>query len=119
MPKVFILDDSWSRIALLTRYVKERVTGAEITVADTADDAKKFLLEGQPWHQIYLDHDLGGQTFQNSNEQNTGYQVALFLIEKKIDFSMAIIHSLNPGGAERMLQVLGSKAVRIPISLLI
>jgi hypothetical protein len=57
------------------------------------------------WDLICLDHDLGGEVYVDSNELNTGYQVAKFLATKNPK-CLIIIHSSNFWGACNMMSVL-------------
>jgi hypothetical protein len=70
---------------------------------------------------LFLDHDLDQKIFVNSNEQNTGYQLTKFIVENKISFGFAYIHSMNQYGSDLMyaelLEVADMKRVcRIPFS---
>ena len=51
---------------------------------------------------MLLDHDLGGEVYVSSSNENTGYQFALFLEQNKLHCSQIIIHSQNDVGAKNM-----------------
>jgi hypothetical protein len=81
------------------------IPDANITYAETAFIAKK-LLEDSNFDVICLDHDLGGKAFVDSEDENTGYQVATYIATNKIPYGKCIIHSLNFPGAMRMYHLL-------------
>jgi hypothetical protein len=70
------------------------------------------------WNYLFLDHDLGGKDFVDSNEEETGYQVAKFILEKGIKYEVCIIHSMNYAGAENMFRVL-PKSRHIPFHMIV
>jgi hypothetical protein len=72
------------------------------------------LNEDSNFDVFFFDHDLGDRIFVNSNDENTGYQVAKFMSDKNIK-GRVIIHSYNPIGAKNMMNVL-PQAVYIPFS---
>jgi hypothetical protein len=56
---------------------------------------------------MFLDHDLGGRIWTDSNEENTGYQFVKLLTEnQKQKDALIYIHSMNPIGANKMLNYL-------------
>jgi hypothetical protein len=56
---------------------------------------------------MFLDHDLGDAIWVDSNEENTGYQFIKKLIENQLQKnSLIYIHSSNPIGANKMLNLL-------------
>jgi CheY-like chemotaxis protein len=65
------------------------------------------LENNEVFDYIFLDHDLGGEQFVNS-DIGTGYEVAKWLSEHKdkIPSSPIIIHSLNGPAAWRMQSLL-------------
>ena len=55
----------------------------------------------------FLDHDLDQKHWVNSNEENTGYQFIKKLIANQLlKHSLFYIHSMNPVGANNMLNLL-------------
>ena len=56
---------------------------------------------------MFLDHDLDNRIWVNSQEENTGYQFVKFLVNNKLQKnSLIYIHSMNPIGANKMLNYL-------------
>ena len=67
----------------------------------------KTLLSGAKWDVLFLDHDLGGETYVNSNREDTGAEIARWLDnnpDHKPDH--IIIHSLNEDGSKYMKHLL-------------
>ena len=99
--RIFFLDDNPVR---RQRFASVH-SACDIVFAQTAQEAIDVLSKDTNFDQIYLDHDLGNDTFVDSDLENTGYQVAKFLSDKDVRGEI-IIHSFNAVGAKRMLQVL-------------
>jgi len=103
--KLLILDDDETRHKLFT----QKYMNHERTHVRTAKVCIKELQENGPWDYVFLDHDLGGRQWVDSNEEETGYQVALWLSEnEELQPRKIIIHSFNPIGAGKMKQLLPS-----------
>ena len=64
--------------------------------------AKAIFLREDPFDIIFFDHDLDNRQMVDSREENTGYQLALWLKEKNFTFDQIIIHSMNPAGAKNI-----------------
>jgi response regulator of citrate/malate metabolism len=116
--KIFVLEDDLTRLATMKKKLYDKY-GSDLNIihCETAKEAKAVLVKEQPFDLICLDHDLGGEQFLPSEEENTGYQVAVFMAENKIQYTECIIHSLNFPGATRMWHALGHNAKCIPILL--
>jgi DNA polymerase III delta subunit len=115
MKKIFILEDNDERIKFFKWYFKN--PEYQVFYAKEVNEAKALFTINQPFEVMFLDHDLGDQVYVDSNEQNTGYQFAKFIIEKDLSKSFIIIHSLNPYGAENIKSVL-KEAMQIPFTVL-
>jgi len=115
---IFILEDNLERVATFNMLLP-RIYQCDITQTDDVEQAKKILLSKQ-FDLIFLDHDLGGKVFVDSELPDTGYQIAKFIADNKIKYQQIIIHSMNPIGAQNMLTILSkrSSAVYIPFPLL-
>jgi len=76
--------------------------------ADTCFTAKECIdkLYTQEWDWVFLDHDLGGETYQNSEEFNTGMQVVREMIARRAEVHRVIVHSLNYYAAQTMVDLL-------------
>jgi len=103
---VFILDDDERR----HRWFEKRFDGDELDIAETVEDAKKFLSEVN-YDAIFLDHDLLPHHYESNEHDDfarTGYGVAEFLHEKQ-DLQRAatiIVHTRNADAAIPMVQKL-------------
>lgn len=99
--RIFVLDDNDERLKWFQQYFPQ---------ADMVKDAKSaidLLNAKEDYDLIFLDHDLGGQIFQDSEQENTGYQVAKAISNSdKNKNADIIIHSMNVVGATRMKYLL-------------
>jgi len=95
--RILIVEDDQNRIEHFKTLFKEHT----LDITDSVDEAQKFLLENMyDYDMIMLDHDLGDDVYDNSNDES-GYAVAC-IIEKLEIKTPVIIHTQNPVGAERM-----------------
>ncbi len=99
MMNILFLDDSTVR----TKEFKSNNPSA--ICVETADAAISYLNSNIPYETtyVYLDHDLGGKEFVDSQNTNTGMEVVRWIITNKPKISLIIIHSLNPVAANNML----------------
>jgi hypothetical protein len=116
--RIFILDDVVQRQLALKDWVTENYNPDEILIADSFDSAKEILDKIKEYDIILLDHDLGQQVFVNSDDYNTGYQVAKYIISQGIKYNQVIVHSMNYAGAQRMVAILPNSKY-IPIIVLL
>jgi hypothetical protein len=84
----------------------------------TADEAMEALTEDS-YDVIFLDHDLGGEIFVDSDVHNTGATVALWLSDNLTYIqhkSLIVIHSFNPVGVDYMYNLLKDsyKTIKAP-----
>lgn len=101
MSRIFFLDDTEIR---RDRFAQAN-QGCVIVFAESAQEAIDILSKDLDFDQIYLDHDLGNRIFIDSNDENSGYQVAKFLCNKDIRGEI-IVHSWNRAGAQNMIGLL-------------
>lgn len=100
--KILILEDNPIRIEKF----KELFRNQELFIFDNIKDAYEACLINE-FKLFLLDHDLGNQIWVNSNEENTGYQFIKKIIENNLQKnSVYYIHSSNPIGANKMLNLL-------------
>ena len=104
--KIFILDDSLERINTLRSLLDQRYANAEITVAGTAKYAKSVFDLNRDFDLVFLDHDLGGRIYVNSEEEETGYQVAKHMLKRKVNSGQVIVHTMNIVGAQNICSLL-------------
>lgn len=95
MQKVLCLDDSEARHNMLLRNIPSAVC-----VFTAAECIEK--LENEAWDTVFLDHDLGGETYADSSNANTGMEVVQWVVENKPDVHKFIVHSMNIPAAVEM-----------------
>ena len=108
--KFFILEDDPRRMV----YFRERFLEYGIIYHFTdVDPALDFLQDhANEMDFLFLDHDLGGETYVNSNEYNTGYTIAKYLRGiKDFDYSKVIIHSMNTVGSRKMMDCMPGSVI--------
>lgn len=128
MARILILEDDPNRMEIFRVSLEGR---HEIVASDNAADFIK-LLEDDAADVIFLDHDLGGQTYVAASDVNTGSEVVRFMTRGgdagfgsfyRYHNTPIIIHSHNIPAAERMQQNLVaigySRVHRIPFSKLV
>lgn len=79
----------------------------------------ELLKETKEVDQLFLDHDLGEETFADSNIENCGMEVVRWMVKNKPIVKEVIVHSLNAPAAENMVELLksaGYNAIRIPFT---
>ena len=107
---ILLVEDNENRI----RWFQDKLP--KFDLAKTAAEGIKMVQE-KVYNQIFLDHDLGNRIFVDSSDENTGYQVALAIAETTNKNANITIHSMNPGGA-RMIKNILPNAVCIPFCFL-
>lgn len=114
--KALVLEDSQDRIEEFKKRFKEK--GWEGIFVDNVTDFEKKLLT-EKYDIIFLDHDLEGQAFVNSDYYNTGTTAAKMIVKRRSETKIKypiIIHSANPHGADSMFNILrdaGAHAVKV------
>lgn len=104
--KIFILEDDLIRIGLF----REALNGQhDLTVCKSIggpDGAKAKW--NPPYDVTMLDHDLGNHQMMDSDAEETGYQFVKFMGQapSPYDATVVIVHSWNPEGARRMVDLL-------------
>lgn len=106
---IFILEDNPKRMVKFHR----ATIGHLVHHADNVEDAAR-LVALYKYDILFLDHDLGGEQFVDSSEDNTGYQLAKFITSSTQNrYTPCVIHSCNPDGAKNMAHAI-PHAVRMP-----
>lgn len=106
--KILVLEDTHERIREFDRIFSDQEGIDTLCYAQSVAQAILYFNSDGPFTEYYLDYDLGGEVFVDGEEEDTGYQFALFLANKGITGKneTIIIHSWNPVGARRMNRVL-------------
>lgn len=78
--------------------------------ATIVNDAESCIeeLKNQAWDNVFLDHDLGGTTYQDASDKNSGSEVVRWIIENKPKVGLFVCHSLNGPARENMVMALRS-----------
>lgn len=75
--------------------------GTELVTVKDVDGAIAALGDGNPWAIVYLDHDLGEETFVDSSRPDCGMAVVRWAIANRPSVGEFVVHSLNtPAGHE-------------------
>ena len=116
--KILFLDDSDSR----WKKFQSKVPCA--FRAETADQCIRMIKERPDLDFLFLDHDLGGETWVDSGREDCGMEVVRFLCNN--DFTNTIkkiiVHSHNDSAAREMntkLNAAGYSSALFPFSYLI
>ena len=91
------------------------------TIVNTAQECIDRL-QIDAYDVVFLDHDLGGQQFQDTREKNSGSEVVRWISEHKPKVGCFYVHSLNPVERRNMttdLKRLGYTASDLPFTLLL
>ena len=99
--RILFLDDNNERIETAIKYFSS--DDYDLMIAKTAHHAIK-LLKIQGFELVYLDHDLGGEVFVNSNREDCGMEVVRWMCSNKmkINVGRVIVHSWNYPAATEM-----------------
>jgi DNA-binding response OmpR family regulator len=106
---ILILEDDFDRMDSFRDNLKDH----KVVIVHTAQECIDMLKDHE-WDMLFLDHDLGGEQMVDSEEENTGATVAKFLSRNlKYKPPTVIIHSMNPPGAQYMMDLLPG-SLRVP-----
>lgn len=111
MSDVLFLDDNHARLA----HARELAFGC--VCVETADETIQKLSE-RSWRIVSLDHDLGGETYVDPRDPNTGSAVVRWIMANKPTVGEFIVHSMNTPAANIMVSNLrraGYVANYVPI----
>ncbi len=101
--KILFLDDDARRLKTFKRYYPNAVW------VQTARECIKRIY--QPWDIISLDHDLGGETYVDSQRNDCGMEVVRYILRNRpssLAKTRFIIHSRNQCAAVLMAEALSS-----------
>lgn len=106
--KIFVLEDNLQRIEQFRDYFATYRLMANY--ATSVQNAIRMFPRVNP-DVVFLDHDLGGQVYVDSDEPNTGYQFVKWLKENdpKWRARSYVVHSMNPVGVDNMIEELGDE----------
>jgi len=105
--KVLILEDMSERhVEFKKRMLESRISDYEIV-----EDAETCIakLQVNKYDLVFFDHDLGGETYVSTAEENTGSGVARWMVENQNNLqAQFVVHSLNHDGRKSILSILKS-----------
>jgi hypothetical protein len=107
---VLILEDNQERIK------KFRSAFPFAVIVEDVDSAKKAFLNDR-FNLVFLDHDLGGEIYVDSNKYNTGMTIVKWIVENKIVIDTIVIHTCNKTAGNEMFRKLEDAnyyTIRIP-----
>ena len=107
--RVLFLDDNQNRCK------RFRMTVPYATIVNTAEETSGQLKH--QWDIVFLDHDLGGEIFVDSDNLNTGMEVVRWIEENKPKVTKFVVHSINTPAAKNMMARLldmGYEVDRLP-----
>lgn len=112
---LFVDDEQYRMDTFLSNAI-----GSSVTFAYNADSAIE-ILKRESFDIIFLDHDLAPEHYASSHpDDKNGQYLCRKIMEHDIRVPWIIVHSLNPQGAARMIEVLGSfyrsRALYIPMA---
>ncbi len=113
---ILFLDDDNQRI----KSFRQKIKGA--TVVKTAAAAIMALQSQDLWNIVFLDHDLGGEVFVDSDRKDCGMEVVRWIVENDHNIRNVIVHSHNQSAGEAMAKALQNAKYNthyIPFSTLI
>lgn len=115
--KIFVLEDNLDRI----QKFRQKLHKHSVTYCDYVEDAKK-LLEKEKYDVIFFDHDLDNRIMVDSDDPNTGYQLAKWIRAKGMKFDQIVIHTCNPIGGDNIqkeIEGCSENILRMPFPILI
>lgn len=93
--EVLFLDDCPNRIKNF------RSTVPWATIVSTAEETIAKLQE-RVWDYVFLDHDLGGEAFVDSDREDCGMEVVRWVLTHRPDVKLFVVHSCNEPAAMNM-----------------
>lgn len=76
-------------------------------------------LKSAAWDEVHLDHDLTGETYCESDREDTGMEVVRWLCLNRGAVLTCVVHTHNVNAAWRMakaLEAAGYRVVRAPFT---
>lgn len=108
---ILVLDDDHNRLKVFKSQIPN---GKQF---ETAEAVIAGIQGNTPIDVLFLDHDLGGETYVDSAEKNTGMEVVRWIVANKPVINQIIVHSHNhPAGVQMTTELTnaGYKTEYIP-----
>lgn len=103
MKKIFLLEDDPSRV----NFIRNALVGVDAELTHAWDVERGLAKWDGPYDVVLLDHDLGGEIFVDSANDNTGCGFARRLPDGAIGEETTVwVHSYNPDGAREIGRIL-------------
>lgn len=99
-PTVLVLDDSRERL----KAFRSQLPFADCV--ETAAEAIALLQQDFTYDYLFLDHDLGGETYTDSSLPETGMEVVRHLVANPQPIRAIVVHSLNDAARIEMREKL-------------
>lgn len=96
MTTLLFLDDNQER----QKKIKERLPS--IIQTYTAAETIETIEEVESIDVLFLDHDLGGEVYVDSQREDCGMEVARWLVKNPQNINTIVLHSFNPIGKHNM-----------------
>jgi len=103
--KILVLEDNDYRINKFKILFKNH----DVCFCKDIESAKQACINNvsDPFKVLWLDHDLNGKIWEDSFEEETGYKFIKWMVDSGLQKkSLNYIHSMNPIGANLMLNYL-------------
>ncbi len=94
---ILFLDDNPTR----TKHFRSCVPSARTT--ETAQECIEAFAREEDWDIVFLDHDLGGEVFVESEREETGMGVVRWMADNQPKVKRVVVHSMNPIAAREMV----------------
>ena len=102
--RVLVLDDDPQRLAWFAANIGPTDIFETATTAQEAIDWLAWSKPDLPFHEVYLDHDLGGEVYVPDWRKDTGSEVARWILSNRPTIGKIIVHSMNTPAANRMVK---------------
>ena len=102
---ILFLDDDENRT---NQVIKRFANVEELITVTTAKEAIEKLQTKDSWDYVFLDHDLGGKVFVDSNREDCGMEVVRWCLKNMPKINQIIVHSWNEPAGKRMTEDLES-----------
>lgn len=107
--RVLILEDNEDRI----RFFKEKYNNHILYITKDIEKAKNEICYHE-YDMFFLDHDLSDRNLEDIVMETTGYDFCKWITEHNYNKnSVFFIHSMNPGGANAMLNLMKENGYKV------
>lgn len=97
---ILFLDDDLGRTRIFKGYFPES------KCVETAQEMIDMISNLNKIDVVFLDHDLGGESFVDSRRKDCGMEVIRWIFKNKPNIDKIVIHSMNLLAAEEMYETM-------------